>query len=231
MTKFIAALVLSLGIAGAGFFVASGLVDSRTPQRFVEVKGLAERTVKSDEGVWTINFKLVSADLTSLYKSIDDANAKTKQFLMDAGFKSEEITSGTVTVTDNQSSSYTANANIPRYSADAGVTVATHNVDLVLASMQKTGALVQQGVVITASNVVFRYTKLNDIKPPMLDEATSNAKAAGLSFASNAKAKLGAIRQARQGLFTITDANSNYDSGTSVMKKVRIVTTIEYELW
>jgi hypothetical protein len=41
---------------------------------------------------------------------------------------------------------------------------------------------------------------------------------------------LGNIRHASQGLFTISDANSNYDSGYSLMKKVRIVSTIEYQL-
>lgn len=228
--KIFAALLLSIGVAGSGFFIANGLVISRSPQRFVEVKGLAEKTVKSDEAIWTLSFKLVGNDLPSLYQAIDDADAKTRQFLKAQGFEANEIAVNPVMVTDNQSNSYNQNQDIPRFSADAGLTVSTTKVDTVLGAVQKTGALVQQGIVMTNSNALFRFSQLNQIKPQMLDEATANAQTAAESFARNAHAKLGKIRQAHQGLFTIMDANSSYDTGNAIMKKVRIVTTIEFEL-
>jgi hypothetical protein len=229
-SRMLPALILGVGFALSGFFIANGLIESRKYTHFVEVKGLAERVVKSDEGIWTINIKLVNNDLPALYKSIDDAQAKTRLFLTNQGFKANEMSTNPVSVTDNQSVSYNQNKEMPRYSADTGLTVATANVDQIALAAQKTGELVQQGVVVTTSNTIFRFNGLNSIKPAMLDEATESAHNAAQSFASNAKSSLGSIRRAMQGLFTINDANSNYDSGNSIMKKVRIVTTVEYQL-
>lgn len=229
-TKIIAALVLSIGFAMSGFFIATGLTDARQHSRFIQVKGLAERIVKSDEAIWTLNIKLVNAELPALYQAIDAAQNKTRQFLLNQGFKSNEISMNPVAVTDNQSNSYNQNQDIPRYSADTGLTISTQHVDQVAAAAQKTGELVQQGVVVTASNTLYRFNDLNSIKPTMLEEATKSAHAAALSFANDAKAALGEIRHAMQGLFTISDANSSYDIGNAIMKKVRVVTTIEYQL-
>lgn len=226
----VSAFILGCGVAISGLFIAKGLIDSREPYRFVQVKGLAERVVKADEAIWTVNIKLVSNELPSLYQSIDQAQEKTLQFLIKQGFKANEISTNPVSVTDNQTLSYNQNQGMPRYSADAGLTVTTNHVDDVLTAVQKTGALVQQGIVVTTSNAIYRFNNLNVIKPDMLDEATQSAHEAAKSFASNSKSSLGYIRLAKQGLFTITDANSNYDSGTSIMKKIRVVTTVEYQL-
>ncbi|ETO92147.1 SIMPL domain-containing protein [Legionella oakridgensis] len=229
-SKLFSALILGCGFALSGFFIAKGLTDSREYSRFVEVKGLAERIVKSDEAIWTLNIKLVSNELPALYQAIDEAQGKTHQFLSKQGFKDSEISTNPVAVTDNQSVSYNQNQDMPRYSADTGLTVTTANVDQVAAAIQKTGDLVQQGIVVTTSNAIYRFNDLNAIKPDMLNDATQSAYEAAKSFADNAKAALGYIRLAKQGLFTIADANSNYDSGNAIMKKVRVVTTVEYQL-
>jgi hypothetical protein len=228
--KIIAALVLACGIATSGFFIATGLSDARQYTRFVQVKGLAERVVKSDEAIWTVNIKLLNNELPALYKSIDEAQNKVRQFLTSQGFKATEISMNPVSVTDNQGVSYNQNQNMPRFSADTGLTVSTTNVDLVASITQKTGDLVQQGIVVTASTALYRYNDLNAIKPALLEEATQSARLAAESFAQDAKTSLGDIRRAMQGLFTISDANSSYDSGNAIMKKVRVVTTVEYQL-
>ena len=228
--RIINASILSIGLALSGYFIANGLKESRKHDRSVEVKGLAEHTMKSDEAIWTINIKLVNGELPALYQSIDDAQKKMKQFLEKQGFVAEEIITNPVSVTDNQSIGYNQSLNIPRYSADTGLTISTKRIDPVAAAIQKTGELIEQGVVVTTSSAIYRFNGLNQIKPQMLTEATQSAHAAAQSFANNAKATLGSIRRATQGLFTITDANSTYDSGTSIMKKIRVVTSIDYEL-
>lgn len=228
--KIIAAFILGLGVALSGFFIAGGLLKSRSFGRFVQVKGLAEQVVMSDQAIWNIQFKLVNDNLQDLYQEIDAAQEKTRKFLMTQGFKAEEIAANPVTVLDNKSVSYNQNESLPRYAADTGLTVSTKAVSKVEKASQKTGALVQQGIVVTASNAIFRYTALNSIKPDMLIKATKNAQKAAASFAQISNSVLGNIRKAHQGLFTITDANSNYDTGNAIMKKVRVVTTIDYQL-
>ncbi len=228
--KWIAATIVSLGLSLSGFFIGQGFLGSKINAQYVEVKGLAERVVKANEAVWTINIKQVNNDLNQLYDAVSKNQQATKQFLLTQGFKPENISMNPIAVTDNQSISYNQNQGMPRYSADTGVTISTELVDNVAQAIQKTGDLVAQGVVVTSSNVVFRYTELNTIKRPMLEEATKSARNAAESFAVDSKTSLGKIRHASQGLFTITDANSTYDTGNSILKKVRIVTTIEYQL-
>ena len=90
--------------------------------------------------------------------------------------------------------------------------------------------MLKQGIVITSGDyryqTQFLFTKLNDIKPEMIEEATKNAREAALKFAEDSDSKLGKIRTANQGQFSITDRDAN----TPYIKNVRVVTTIDYYL-
>lgn len=229
-TNILQALILSLGLGLCGFFVGQGFLGTKIHSQSVDVKGLAEQVVKSNEALWTINFKVVNNDLSQLYEAVSKSQQMTKQFLLTQGFKEQEIYMDPISITDNQSLSYNQNKDMPRFMADTSMTVSSNKVDNIAKAQQKTGDLVQQGVIVTTSNATFRFTNLNDIKRAMLEEATKNARNAGESFAKDSKTNLGQIRHASQGLFTITDANSTFDTGHSIMKKVRVVTSIEYQL-
>ena len=77
------------------------------------------------------------------------------------------------------------------------------------------------------SRTVYMFTKLNDLKPAMIEEATKNARAVAEKFAQDSKSKLGKIKSASQGQFSI----ENRDSSTPHIKRVRVVSTIEYYLY
>ena len=72
----------------------------------------------------------------------------------------------------------------------------------------------------------YEFTKLNDIKPEMIAEATKNARTAAEQFAHDSNSKVGKIKKATQGLFTIEDAAV----GLEDKKNVRVVNTVEYLL-
>jgi len=226
----IQALILSSGITLSGFFIAYALQDSRSYRRHVQVKGLSERIVKADQAIWSIQFRYASDELSQLYQGVAKAQSDIKNFLLDLNIDSKEISVNPISVSDNQNNSYNSNQLAKRFSANGGITIATSDVNKISSSIQKTGDLVKDGVIVTSSNVQYRFTSLNQIKPEMLNEATVNAKKSAMSFAVNANAKLGSIQSARQGIFSINDANSEYNSGATIMKKVRIVTTISFYL-
>ena len=73
---------------------------------------------------------------------------------------------------------------------------------------------------------MFSYNGLNDIKPEMIEEATANAREAAQKFAKDSDSRLGKIKTATQGQFTITDRDSN----TPYIKNVRVVTNVVYYL-
>ena len=72
----------------------------------------------------------------------------------------------------------------------------------------------------------YSFTKLNDIKPEMIEEATKNAREAAEKFAQDSDSKLGKIKKASQGQFSISDRDSN----TPYIKSVRVVSSIDYFL-
>jgi hypothetical protein len=74
--------------------------------------------------------------------------------------------------------------------------------------------------------VEFKYEGLNDIKPQMVEEATRNARETAIKFAKDSGSRLGKIKTANQGTFTITDRDSN----TPYIKQVRVVTSVTYYL-
>jgi uncharacterized protein len=76
------------------------------------------------------------------------------------------------------------------------------------------------------NTISYDFKALNEIKPEMIEAANLNARKAAEQFANDSHSKLGTIKTASQGLFTIEDANSN----TPQIKVVRVVTTIQYYL-
>lgn len=225
------ALFLAIGIALAGFFISYSIYSSRMDDRNITVKGLAEKIVKANQATWVIQFNSANDDLAGIYQGIANSQTILKGFLENEGFETKNIALEPISIVDNQSTAYGNNdAKSKRYSATAGISLTTDQVDKVIAAIQKTGDLIQKGVVITQSTVNYEYTELNAIKPVMLDQATESARQAAESFAKNAHSKLGNIKNANQGLFTIGGLSENLSPGSSVMKKVRVVTTVQYYL-
>jgi hypothetical protein len=60
----------------------------------------------------------------------------------------------------------------------------------------------------------------------MVEAATMKAREVAEKFAVDSKSKLGKIKKARQGQFSI----SNRDKNNPHIKKVRVVSTVEYYL-
>jgi hypothetical protein len=90
--------------------------------------------------------------------------------------------------------------------------------------------LLNTGVALSAGEyqyvTQYFFTGLNEIKPQMIEEATRNARASAEKFARDSGSKLGKIKTANQGQFTISDRDAN----TPHIKTVRVVSTIEYML-
>jgi hypothetical protein len=233
MKDSFSAFLLALGIAIAGIAIAFSISSFKNFDHYVSVKGLAEKTVKSNDAIWQIRLNVADDDLSAVYKQVNDAQMKITNFLTLQGFKPAEIQLMSIDITDNAAQAYSGagNKNVKRYSANSGVILHSALVDNVVTAQQKIGQLVQNGIVLSQSQVSYYFTQLNDVKPAMLDEATANAKKSAESFAHNANNALGKIRTASQGLVTIEDlAKENYGQNSSVMKNIRLVTSVEYFL-
>ncbi len=231
--------VLSLGVALGGYFIGNGFYRALSV-RTVTVKGLAERDVVADTAVWNIKINGVGGDLGELQRRIDQDISEIHSFLIESGFAASDIQNLRVQVRDKYAGYSDAELRNQqsdgRYVIETGVKVRSHNVELVDSMSRRMGELVRRGITITEdyAGPIYIFNGLNDIKISMIEQATKNATAAGQQFAKDADARLGKIKSANQGVFSIEsrDPTDSWSSNErqAINKKVRVVATITFYL-
>lgn len=226
------AAVVGLGAAVAGAFIGSGLQNAQGGNRAVTVRGFSERIVKADLAVLPLKFAAAGDDLQAVQADVDADTATLRRFLAAQGYQTAEIDLGRLEVTDQYAREYQQQNVAARYRVAQTVIVRTTNVDRVQATTRQLDQLIRQGVVLQDYNgPSYLFTKLNDVRPPMIAEATASARSGAQQFARDSGAKLGGIRSATQGSFEILGRDDvGYDPSSQVFKKVRVVTTVSYAL-
>lgn len=220
-----------LGLSVLGFLLSSAVVKFKMMERSVTVKGLAEIEIPADIVIWPIQFITAENKLQELYNSIELNNTKIKKFLTEKGIEPDEITFSSPAITDKSAQQWGGNAKAEfRYSAVQTVTVYSKNIETVRKVIGELSDLGKQGIALTGSDyqsqTEYIFTGLNEIKPGMIEEATRNAREVALKFAKDSQSELGKIKSANQGQFSI----SSRDRNNPHIKKVRVVSTIEYYL-
>jgi hypothetical protein len=220
-----------LGLFLFGHLMTESMIRFKELNRSVTVKGLAEREVPADLGIWPIKFNEASNALGQLYSELQTKNTMIVEYLKTNGFEEEEISASVPSIVDRQAQGYSDPAKIAfRYTGSSTITVYSKNVALVRKCMQDIGKLGKRGIVFAGQDyhaqAEFLFTGLNQIKPQMVEQATKKAREVALKFAKDSQSTLGKIKTARQGLFSIR----NRDRNTPYIKKVRVVSTLEYYL-
>lgn len=235
----LSAIILSVGLVGAGYWGEQAVVLAKKEDRFVTVKGLATKDVTANLGTWEIDYQEVGNDLNLLSDQLARDQSITIDFLLKNGFTKDEISLRPTKVTDQLANGY--NPPSPqltnnRYIIAGGVSIRSANVNQIQAVSQMGGDLIKLGVPLSANtpDPSYFYTKLDSIRPEMLASATQSAKLVALQFANDSGSKLGTIRRANQGVFELRSRdssgnNQNNETG-SINKSVRLVTTIDYYL-
>lgn len=228
--RFFSGLFIMTGLIVLGMMIPRAVSKYRSFDRTVNVKGLCEKEVMADKVIWPVVYKVMANDIQSVYDQTDGNNAVILSFLESGSIADSEITVSVPSISDKFANEYGSNDRAYRYIATSVITVCTDKVDEVLALMSRQAELLKKGIVTGGNSwenpVEFKYEGLNDIKPQMIEEATRNAREAAQKFAKDSDSRLGKIRTASQGTFTI----ENRDSNTPYIKKVRVVTSVTYYL-
>ena len=230
-TSWLKVLIISLSIVTAGFFIGEMNWKSLKNNRKVQVKGLSEREVKANLAVWPMQITITNNNLSNLNSEIESQKRKVLAFFTNKGFTKSEINIGISNITDTKANLYNNGAKQNfRYLARTEITLRTKNIKKIKNAQKESINLASEGILINSKNqwrpVEYIYTGLNSIKPEMIEEATKKAKEVAEKFAKDSNSKVGKIKSATQGLFTINDRDSN----TPDIKKVRVVTTVNYFL-
>ena len=230
-SAFILGIFLFLGLASLGYLLGSSAIKYKEYERSVTVKGLSEREFEADIVIWPIQFTEADNNLENLYNSIEESAKKIKAFLEKNGIKPDEITFASPAITDKSAQDY-GNSNKPefRYSAFQTFMVYSKNISSARSIMSSLSELGKKGIVFTVDNyksqTEYAFTRLNKIKPEMIEEATRKAREVAQKFATDSQSTLGKIKKASQGQFSINARDKNNPH----IKRVRVVTTVEYYL-
>ncbi len=233
-----AAILLAIGLALAGFFVGRGFVHSRTADRFVTVKGLAEREVLADIALWPLRAVATNDNLGQAQAQIQRSQDAIFQFLDRHGIDRAQVELQNFEVIDLLANPYRGEGMVQsRFIIRQTLMVRSSEPERIEAASQDVGQLVDVGVILSSEGgpwggPTYLFTKLNELKPDLIAEATANARKSAEQFAKDSGAKLGGIRQANQGTIIIQAR----DQAPGVMdesqrhKTVRVVATIDYYL-
>ena len=224
-------LIVFIGLIIAGYFIGNMHKTGKQYDSYVQVKGLSEREVNADMAVWPINITLTGNDLAVLKKEIEAQNEAVNGFFTARGFTPDEITRGTTNISDARANLYNTNNQNPyRYLAVSEFTVRTTDIPKLKKALTESLSLMSKGIILGSKNtwrpIEYIFTGLNELKPEMIEEATKNAREVAIKFAEDSQSRVGKIRIARQGLFTINDRDQN----TPEIKIVRVVSTIDFQL-
>lgn len=226
-------LFIAVGLALGGYFIGQTMYNAKVALNTAEAKGLAERRVKADRANWNIGYNVKGKDKTeipALYEQAEQQQQTIVKILKDSGFDENEIKTG---VLDYRYQEFRDDKNKlvdQAHSLYGIITVETQKVEQVSKARSNVSKLIAQGIDIENMAPVYSFTRLNEIKPDMLREATKNARIAANEFAENAGVNVGGIRSAYQGSFFIRDAGEEYGDTRKIDKDVRVVTTITFYL-
>jgi hypothetical protein len=234
----VAALVLALGLAIGGGLVGWGFAQGRSADRYVEVKGLAEREVTADLALWPLRIVAAGSDLVTAQVQITRSYEAVLAFLKRNGIDASATQLQNLQVSDSNTNQYQREGVGPRFVIEQTVLVRLNKPEVVRDASQRVGELVAAGVVLSqggeygAGGPTFVFNRLNELKPAMIAEATSNARAAAEQFARDSGSGLGGIRQANQGVFVILprDQAPGINESSQLQKIVRVVSTVQYFL-
>jgi hypothetical protein len=234
----LAALVLALGLAVGGAFVGLGFARGRAADRYVEVKGLAEREVTADLALWPLRIVASGNDLATVQAQITRSYEAVLAFLKRNGIEASATQLQNLQVSDSTTNQYQRESAGPRFVIEQTIIVRLNKPEVVRDASQRVGELVAAGVVLSqggeygAGGPTFVFNRLNELKPAMIAEATSNARAAAEQFARDSGSGLGGIRQANQGVFVILprDQAPGLNESSQLQKIVRVVSTVQYFL-
>lgn len=204
----LAAVVLAVGIALAGWFVGHGFLRGRMASRYVEVKGLAEREVAADLARWPLRFVSTGDDLSVAQAEIARDTREVYSFLARHGIDSSAVQLLALEVSDADANRFQSERGGTRFVIQQTVMVRSDKPQVVLAASQRVSELVRAGVILSSSG---EY---------------------GIGGPTDSRTTPGDIRYANQGVFVILprDQTPGVNEGGQLQKIVRVVSTVQYLL-
>ena len=230
LSSLVLGFFIFIGLSSLGYFVSTAFLKTKDMERTVTVRGLSEKEALANVVIMPIKISQTGNDFEALSKKINSDTDIIIEFLKQNGIKGEDINLSLTSVIDKMANEYTNQEFSMRYFASRVINIYSSEVDKVRALTGKLSELSQKGVLFKSDDydtkIEYIYSKLNDIKPSMIEEATANAREVAQKFAQDSNSKLGKIKKATQGQVEMYSRDKNSEH----IKTLRVVATVEYYL-
>jgi uncharacterized protein len=166
--SFFAATVVAVGVAIGGSLIGWGFARGRANDRFVEVKGLAEREVTADLALWPLRFVASGNDLATAQAQINRSYEQVVAFLKRHGIDASATHLQNLQVSDANTNQYQRQAGGPRFVIDQTIIVRMNKPEVIRDASQRVGEVINEGVVLSqggeygSSGPTYVFTRLND---------------------------------------------------------------------
>jgi hypothetical protein len=125
---------------------------------------------------------------------------------------------------------------IEGYALSQSLAVSCRNVTNIATAATRAADLLGEGIQLHAGRPMYYFTGVSDLKPSLLEAATADARARAKTLAEGSGVRLGPLRAARQGVFSVRAADetgiSEYstEDTNSIEKKVSAIVTVDYAM-
>jgi hypothetical protein len=233
-----AVAIFAFGLTTSGYALGDGLRRSKMAEhRTVTVRGVSERNVTADLATWSVNFSHQGTELAPVQQSVDQQASAIRAFFQRAGFRPEEISDTDVTLSRDQPRDRDGKpVGSQKLTVSRSIQLRTNDVMKARAAYARQAELLRDGVELSGTSISYTFTRLNSLKPEMIAEATRNARESAEQFARDSRVDVGKLKSASQGYFSVgaRDGDDCDDCGSSggstPFQKVRVVTTVDYDL-
>ncbi|MBR0149062.1 MAG: SIMPL domain-containing protein [Lachnospiraceae bacterium] len=186
----------------------------------ITATGSASCDFEADLVVWRGSFKSSAATSKAAYSKLKRDSELVRRYLLDSGVTDSEMVFSSVNIYRESLSQYNENGDyigdIPGdYKLNQEVSVSSQDVDKIDKISRDISALIESGVEFTSDSPEYYYTKLDELKLQLIEEATQNAKARVDIVARESGATLAGMNSANLGVFQITATNSASDEYSS----------------
>ncbi|HKP18579.1 MAG TPA: SIMPL domain-containing protein [Gaiellaceae bacterium] len=227
-----------LGLAiGLGAVVLAGGIRDRNENDTISVTGSAKARIVSDYVIWNASIASQAQTPQAALKQLNGWAAQVRSFLSAAGAQPAELTVNPVaTETVTQDSEGQDTGRVLAYRLSRSFEVRSSRVAAITRLVESSQKLLAQGVPLQAQSPQYVYTRLADLRPQLLAEATKDALGRAKVLVEAPGGKLGGLRNVDVGVFQVTAPNSTdvsdygvYDT-TTLRKDVTAVVNVSFAL-
>lgn len=180
----------------------------------ITVTGSASCDFESDLIVWRGSFSTYGITPKDAYQSIKNDADVIKKYLLDNGISESELAFSSVSISQRWTTEYNEEGERIRdyldgYDLYQSITVTSTDIDKVDAVSRDITKLIESNIEFTSESPEYYYTKLDELKLDLIEQATENAKTRAEIIASGTNSDTARLLSANLGVFQITAQNSD----------------------